>query len=109
MTYLVTADDVLAQVVAPNLPLAPNEYERRYFDQLTNTMRLYFNQRDKIIGQLKANVPLTVSNLPSAVTSGVGARAFVTDSSVSTFGTTVAGGGSTKVPVYSDGTNWKVG
>jgi hypothetical protein len=109
MTYLVTADDVLAQAVAPNLPLAPNEYERRYFDQLTSTMRLYFNQRDKIIGQLKANVPVTVANLPSAVTSGVGARAFVTDSSVSTFGTTVAGGGSIKVPVYSDGTNWKVG
>ena len=109
MTYLVTADDVLAQAIAPNLPLAPNEYERRYFDQLTNTLRLYFNQRDKIIGQLKANVPVTVANLPSAVTSGVGARAFVTDSSVSTFGTTVAAGGSTKVPVYSDGTNWKVG
>jgi hypothetical protein len=109
MTYLVTADDVLAQAIAPNLPLAPNEYERRYFDQLTSTMRLYFNQRDKIIGQLKANVPVTVANLPSAVTSGVGARAFVTDSSVSTFGTTVAGGGSIKVPVYSDGTNWKVG
>lgn len=109
MTYLVTADDALAQVVAPNLPLAPNEYERRYFDQLTNTMRLYFNQLDKILGQLNANVPVTVANLPSAVTSGVGARAFVTDSSVSTFGTTVAGGGSTKVPVYSDGTNWKVG
>jgi hypothetical protein len=109
MTYLVTADDVLAQAVAPNLPLAPNEYERRYFDQLTNTLRLYFNQRDKIIGQLKANVPVTVANLPSAATAGVGSRAFVTDSSVSTFGTTVAAGGSTKVPVYSDGTNWKVG
>jgi hypothetical protein len=32
-----------------------------------------------------------------------------TDFSVSTFGTKVAGGGSIKVPVYSDGTNWKVG
>lgn len=109
MAYLVTADDVLLQAVAPNLPLAPNEYERRYFDQLTNTMRLYFNQRDKIIGQLQANVPVTVANLPSASTAGVGSRAFVTNSSVSTFGTTVVGGGSTKVPVYSDGTNWKVG
>jgi len=109
MTYLVTADDVLAQVVAPNLPLAPNEYDRRYFDQLTNTMRLYFNQRDKIIGQLQANVPVKVADLPSAVAAGVGSRAFVTNSSVSTFGSTVVGGGSTKVPVYSDGTNWKVG
>jgi len=109
MTYLVTADDVLSQAVAPNLPLPPNEYDRRYFDQLTNVLRLYFNQRDKIVGQLKANVPVTVANLPSAATAGVGARAFVTNSSVSTFGSTVAGGGSTKVPVYSDGTNWKVG
>ena len=29
---------------APNLPLAPNEYERRYQDQLNNILRLYFNQ-----------------------------------------------------------------
>jgi len=109
MTYLVTSEYELSRVAAPNLPLAPTEYERRYFDQLTNTMRLYFNQLDKILGQLKANVPVTVANLPSAATAGVGSRAFVTDSSVSTFGTTVAAGGSTKVPVYSDGTNWKVG
>jgi hypothetical protein len=109
MTYLVTANDVLLQAVAPNLPLAPNEYDQRYFDQLTNTMRLYFNQRDKVVGQLQANVPVAVADLPNAATAGVGSRAFVTNSSVSTFGTTVAGGGSIKVPVYSDGTNWKVG
>ena len=109
MTYLVTSDYEFSQVASPNLPLAPNEYDRRYSDQLSNVLRLYFNQLDKIIGQLKANVPVTVANLPSAVTAGVGSRAFVTDSSVSAFGTTVAAGGSTKVPVYSDGTNWKVG
>jgi hypothetical protein len=109
MSYLVTSNNVLSQAIAPNLPLAPNDYDRRYFDQLNNVLRLYFNQRDKIIGQLTANPPVTVANLPSAVTSGVGSRLFVTDSSVSTFGSTVAGGGSTKVPVYSDGTNWKVG
>jgi hypothetical protein len=28
----------------PNLPLAPNEYERRYQDQINNILRLYFNQ-----------------------------------------------------------------
>ena len=28
---------------APNLPLAPNEYERRYQDQLNSILRLYFN------------------------------------------------------------------
>jgi hypothetical protein len=29
--------------VAPNLPVAPNQYERRYQDQLTNILRLFFN------------------------------------------------------------------
>jgi len=28
----------------PNLPLAPEEYQRQYQDQLNNVMRLYFNQ-----------------------------------------------------------------
>jgi len=109
MSYIVTANNEFSQVVAPNLPLAPRVYDRRYSDQLNNVLRLYFNQLDKIIGQLNANVPMLVADLPSASTAGVGSRAFVTDSSVSTFGTTVAGGGSTKVPVYSDGTNWRVG
>jgi hypothetical protein len=58
MTYIITSTDVLSQVTAPNLPLAPNEYERRYFDQLTNTMRLYFNQLDKILGQLQVSSEL---------------------------------------------------
>jgi hypothetical protein len=31
-------------VTAPNLPLAPLEYERSYMDKLTNVLRLYFNQ-----------------------------------------------------------------
>ena len=26
----------------PNLPLAPDEYDRRYQDQLNNTLRLFF-------------------------------------------------------------------
>jgi hypothetical protein len=51
----------------------------------------------------------TVATLPSASTSGVGARAFVTDALAPTFGSTVTGGSSTATPVYSDGTNWKVG
>ena len=51
----------------------------------------------------------TVATLPSAVTSGVGARSFVTDALAPGFGATVAGGGAVAVPVYSDGTNWKVG
>jgi len=55
------------------------------------------------------NQTYTVANLPSASTSGVGASAFVTNALAPTFGATVAGGGAVAVPVYSDGTNWKVG
>ena len=31
---------------APNLPFAPREYDSRYLEQLTNALRLYFNQID---------------------------------------------------------------
>jgi hypothetical protein len=54
----------------------------------------------------------TVATLPSAATSGAGARSFVTDANATMtagIGTTVAAGGSNKVPVYSDGTNWIIG
>lgn len=28
----------------PNLPLAPDAYDRQYIDKLNNVLRLYFNQ-----------------------------------------------------------------
>lgn len=52
---------------------------------------------------------VTFANLPAAATAGAGARAFCTDSDTATFNATVAGGGANSVPVFSDGTNWKVG
>jgi hypothetical protein len=53
----------------------------------------------------------TVATLPSAsgTTAGAGARAFVTDANATTFASIVAGGGANGVPVYSDGTNWRIG
>ena len=51
----------------------------------------------------------TVATLPSASTSGVGARAFVTDALAPSFGVTVVTGGAIATPVYSDGSVWKVG
>ena len=50
-----------------------------------------------------------VSALPAAGTAGVGARHFVTDATSTTFASVVAGTGANKVPVYSDGTNWRIG
>lgn len=46
-------------------------------------------------------------NLPSATVSG--RRCFVTDATATTFYSIVAGGGANYVPVFSDGTNWRIG
>jgi len=93
----------------PALPFAPVVYDRQYHDSFNNILRQYFVTIDSVVSQFCLSGVYTVATLPGAGVLGAGARAFVIDSSVSTFGTTVAGGGSTKVPVYSDGTDWKVG
>jgi hypothetical protein len=49
----------------------------------------------------------TAATLPSA-SANAGKFAQVTDSSVTTFGSTVAGSGSNRVPVFSNGTSWVV-
>lgn len=50
----------------------------------------------------------TVANLPAAATWTYG-RAMVSDATATTFNSVVAGGGANKVPVFSDGTNWRIG
>ena len=116
MSYVVTSEYELNRVVAPRLPTATEQYDPNYINQLNNVLRLYFNQLDNIIGQLStasgiipALTVYTVATLPSAATSGMGARSFVSDATATTFASTVAGGGANQVPVYSDGTNWKIG
>ena len=61
-----------------------------------------------VIANTVQTTPQTYAQLPTAV-GNAGARAFITDGSSTTFAATVAGGGANKVPVYSDGTVWKVG
>lgn len=51
----------------------------------------------------------TVASLLAAATAGAGAVAFVTDANATTFASIAAGGGANGVPVYSDGTNWRIG
>lgn len=109
MSRIVTTEYDFSQVTPPNLPLAPSQYDSRYQEQFNNVLRLYFNQLNKIVGQLQADAPYVVAELPDAAVSGVGSRAFVTDANSPTFGATVSGGGLVAVPVYSDGTDWKVG
>ena len=53
---------------------------------------------------------LTVATLPLVTTAGQ--RAFVSDSTATAsgnFGAVVTGAGTNKVPVYSDGTDWRIG
>jgi hypothetical protein len=99
----------IALTKSPLFPFAPVQYDRGYQDTLNNILRQYFATVDNLAAQFCLSGVFTVATLPDAASLGAGARAFVIDSSVSTFGTTVAGGGTTGVPVYSDGTDWKVG
>ena len=94
---------------SPLFPFAPVQYDRAYHDTLNNILRQYFSTIDNLAAQFCLSGVYEVATLPGAAILGAGARAFVIDSSVTTFGSTVAGGGSAKVPVYSDGTDWKVG
>ena len=53
----------ILNTVAPNLPVAPNDYERRYQDQFSNALRLYFRQVDNSNEQLiRAANSLSVMN-----------------------------------------------
>lgn len=53
--------------------------------------------------------PTTVSSLPTAASVGAGARSFVTDANTTTFNSAVSGSGGNAMPVFSDGTSWRIG
>jgi hypothetical protein len=55
MTYLVLTNSTIDKVAAPNLPLAPKNWNRQYQDQFSNVLRLYFNRLDKLASQLQAS------------------------------------------------------
>ena len=49
----------------PNLPLAPNEYDPRYQDQLNNILRLFFNQINNPGNIGGATLNLNIDSLPT--------------------------------------------
>jgi len=53
--------------------------------------------------------PTTVAALPAAATAGAGARSFVSDANDTAFNAVVAGGSANNIPVFSDGTTWRIG
>jgi hypothetical protein len=75
----------------------------------TQVLRVTAAGAGTLLGVLFVGV-FTVGTLPSAA-ANAGASAQVTDSSVAAlgvYGTTVAGGGENRVPVFSNGTNWVI-
>ena len=60
---IVTSEFELSRVAAPNLPLASKEYSPQYQEQLNNVLRLYFNQLDKILAQLRTDGAIDPSNI----------------------------------------------
>jgi hypothetical protein len=61
------------------------------------------------LGTYSQQTPITVASLPAAATGNKGARYFVSDANATTYASVVAGGGGNIIPVYSDGTNWRIG
>jgi len=49
----------------PSLPLPPDEYESRYFSQLNNILRLYFNQLNNPGDMGGATLNLNLDTLPT--------------------------------------------
>lgn len=58
------------------------------------------------LGTLPAS---TVAQLPAAGITSMGTKGFVTDATVTTFASVVAGSGANAVPVYCDTANWRIG
>lgn len=68
MTFVVTTEYEFNKITAPNLPLAPEQWDRRFHDQYSNILRLYFNRLDDFIARFMATTtPVPISFPPTAV------------------------------------------
>lgn len=75
---------------APNLLIAPVDYDQRYQDQLNNALRLYFNQIDTFTGFIAQPISGTSAERP-AINLHIGQMYF----------DTTAG-----IPIWWNGTDW---
>lgn len=75
--------------VAPNLPLATQEYDRQFQDQFENILRLYFNQLDNAFGSLLGPTGGKYLKFPyGAFSSGVDQTAIANTATLMTLDTT---------------------
>ena len=98
----------MANTTITNLPAATaiTGAEQIPAVQSGTTVRITAQQVASLYQQLAV---FTVSTLPTAT---AGLRAYVTDSTLAAsgnFGASVTGGGTNKVPVWSNGSGWYIG
>lgn len=90
-----------------------SNYERWVIDWIGTANIGYLGPQAAGTGTLRpvlvSTGSMAVASLPAASAALKGARAMVTDANAATFMTTAAGGGANIVPVFCDGTNWKIG
>ena len=58
---------IIKRFKAPSLPKPGTEYDRTYFDNLVNILRLYFNQLDNLLEQIVTGSPVNVQFFGGAV------------------------------------------
>jgi hypothetical protein len=75
---------------APNLLVAPVDYDQRYQDQLNNALRLYFNQIDNFVQNVTVPASGTTANRP---TENLQVGQYYFDTSL-------------RYPIYWNGTDW---
>jgi hypothetical protein len=79
---------------------------REFFTYLSD-LQAWLETAESAFGETGQSV-LTVATLPAAA-GRTGVRYMVSDANATTFNSTVAAGGANIVPVFSNGTNWKIG
>jgi len=77
-------------------------------DTLIEAAEITYQGDVKALRAIKTQA-VAVASLPSASSIGAGGRSMVTDANATTFNSIVAAGGANIVPVFSDGTNWRIG
>jgi hypothetical protein len=77
---------------APNLLVAPVDYDQRYQDQFSNALRLYFNQIDNFTGFVAQPISGTIAERP-AVNLHIGQMYFDTSPGLD-------------IPLWWNGTDW---
>ena len=74
-----------------------------------STLLSYNPARGYLTTQYFRAAPTTANLLLSANIAGAGARTIISDANTVTFNNVVGGGGSNIIPVFCDGTDWRVG